>query len=88
MYEKMFNFTPKRNSNQNYDTIFFPCQMSKNKTADRVDKGTGTRELLYTVAGNPNWCNSFKDQFWYYLPNKNANSTYRNFSKRETHTCV
>lgn len=27
----MFNFTPKRNSNQNYDTIFFPCQMSKNK---------------------------------------------------------
>ena len=61
--------------------------MSKNKTADSVDKGIGTQKLLYTVGGNENWYNSFEDQFWHYLPNKNTNSIYKNFSKRFISVC-
>ena len=35
-------------------TQYFSRQMSKNKTADSVDTGTGTQKLLYTVGGNEN----------------------------------
>lgn len=67
------------------ETIICYFSLSKTETADVADEGVGKQGLLHTIGSNADRHNPCRGQSWYYLSTKNANPTYRNFSKRHTH---